>query len=382
MFSKRLKELSSKGLLRRIKDRSSSQGSTIIIDGKRLINFSSNDYLGLCSNHRIKEAVLHAVTVFGTGAGASRLLSGGIELHQRLEKLIADFKGTASALLLNSGYAANTGSIPALSDKDTAIFSDELNHASIIDGCRLSRGNINIYRHRDMDDLMRLMKRKGRERAIIVTDSVFSMNGDIAPLVDLRDIALRHGALLYIDDAHGTGVLGSGKGALEHFGLVPEPFIIQMGTLSKAIGSYGAFIAASADITGFLINTSRSFIYSTALPPHTVAASIEALRIIEMEPQRIQRLWNNREILIHGLHSIGIDIGPSETPIIPVLLKDNDSSLNLSDFLFRHGIYALAIRQPTVSTPRIRLTVTAGHTGEDIHALIRALTEARNCRLL
>ncbi|MEC4686351.1 MAG: 8-amino-7-oxononanoate synthase [Nitrospirota bacterium] len=382
MFEKRLEGLIHEGLFRSISDRYSPQGRVIKTGRGSLINFSSNDYLGLCNHPSIREAVVRAVEEYGTGSGASRLISGGTVLHRRLESLVSRLKGTEASVIFGSGYAANTGVIPAISDGNTTIFSDELNHASLIDGCRLSRARLFIYRHNDMEHLNGLLHRHRKGKSVIITDSVFSMDGDIAPLGELRELAFRYDAILYIDDAHGTGVLGGGKGALGHFGLSPEPFIIQMGTLSKAVGSCGAFVAATGVVTEWLINTSRTLMYSTALPAHLVAASIEAVNIILDDPSLVERLWKNRNCLVRGLHSIGVDTGLSQTPIVPLVLKDNRSAVGLSEFLMSRGIYAPAIRQPTVRTPRVRVTVSAVHTEEDLDLLIKRLKEARDCGLL
>ncbi len=382
VFEKRLEGLIQDGLFRSINDRDSPQGRLMKTGGRSLINFSSNDYLGLCNRPSIREAVVRAVEEYGNGSGASRLISGGTVLHQRLESLVARLKGTEASVIFGSGYAANTGVIPAISDGNTTIFSDELNHASLIDGCRLSKARVFIYRHKDMEHLDELLRRNRSENSVIITDSVFSMDGDIAPVGDLRELALTYDAMLYIDDAHGTGVLGGGKGALSHFGLSPEPFIIQMGTLSKAVGSYGAFVAAAGVVIEWLINTSRTFIYSTALPAHLVSASIEAVNIILNDHSLVERLWKNRDYLVKGLHSIGVDTGLSQTPIVPLVFRDNRSAIGLSGLLMSRGIYAPAIRQPTVKTPRVRFTVSAVHSEEDIDLLVEVLREARDCGLL
>ncbi|VAX33746.1 8-amino-7-oxononanoate synthase [hydrothermal vent metagenome] len=381
VFEERLEGLIQEGLFRSINDRDSPQGRVIKTGGRYLINFSSNDYLGLCNHPAIREAVVRAVAEYGAGSGASRLISGGTGLHRRLESLAARLKGTEASVIFGSGYTANTGVIPAISGSNTTIFSDELNHASLIDGCRLSKAGVFIYRHKDMEHLDGLLHRHRREKSVIITDSVFSMDGDIAPVGELRELALRYDAMLYIDDAHGTGVLGGGGGALSHFGLSPDPFIIQMGTFSKAAGSYGAFVAATGVVTKWLINTSRTFMYSTALPAHLIAASIEAVNIILNDSSLVERLWKNRNYLVDGLHSIGMDTGLSQTPIVPVVLKDNRSAVGLSEFLMSGGIYAPAIRQPTVKTPRVRFTVSAVHTEEDIDLLVKRLKEARDCGL-
>ncbi|NOZ25803.1 MAG: 8-amino-7-oxononanoate synthase [Nitrospirae bacterium] len=381
MYEEGLETLKREGLLRSISDRDSPQGRVVRVRGGEFINFSSNDYLGLCNHDSVRKAAVRALEEYGTGSGASRLLSGGSTLHRRLERLVSRLKATEASILFGSGYAANTGVIPAIAGGDTTIFSDELNHASLIDGCRLSRAGTVIYRHGDMDHLDGLLRRECRGRPLIVTDSVFSMDGDIAPLTDLRRLALSYSALLYIDDAHGTGVLGRGRGALAHFGISPEPFMIQMGTLSKAAGSYGAFVAADGGVIKWLTNTARTLVYSTALPAHLVAASLEAVEIILNDTSLVERLWDNRDRLVSGLHSIGVDTGRSETPIVPVLLEETGSAVRLSEFLLDRGIYAPAIRKPTVRIPRLRLTVTAAHTEEDIGLLVRSLKEARDCGL-
>jgi 8-amino-7-oxononanoate synthase len=311
----------------------------------------------------------------GFGGGASRLLAGGSHLHRELEETVANFKGTDAALLFNSGYAANAGAIPALAGEGDAVFSDELNHASIIDGCRLARATTFVFRHRDTGHLGELLRASGARRKLVVTDTVFSMDGGIAPLPEMLHLCGEHGAMLYLDDAHGTGVLGGGRGALAHFSLAPEPWVIQMGTFSKALGSFGAFAAGSTDIIHWLINTCRSFIFSTALPPPVVAASAAALELAEGAAgrERHASLWGNTRRLIEELGALGLDTGESETPIVPVRGESVESVLSLSRKLFEQGIYAPAIRPPTVPTPRLRLTVTASHTEEDIAVLGGAL---------
>ncbi len=375
MFGERLSELKEAGLLRNLLDRAGPQGPRIIIQGRTLINFASNDYLGLASNAILKEASIKAISEYGTGAGASRLLGGGTELHRLLEKKIALFKGTEEGLILNSGYTANVSCIPSTTGPGDFIFSDELNHASIIDGCRLSRAKVFIYRHKDTGHLEELLfnVKDSRATKLIITDSVFSMDGDIAPLRELVRIAESYGALLYIDDAHATGVLGDGHGSLRHFGLSHKPFIIQMGTFSKALGSFGAYMAVNEPLRQWFINSARGFIYSTALPPSVVAASLKALDIIENDRELIKRLWQNRERVLNLFKSLELRIGPSETPIIPLLFEDIQECLRFSSGLYELGIYAPAIRPPTVKIPRIRFTVTAAHTEEDIEALEKAI---------
>lgn len=381
MLSKSLIFLKKNNLFRDIKNRNSSQGSRIIIDGKEYINFSSNDYLGLANNPALIRASRRAMKKFGFGSGASRLLCGGSILHEELEKKIARFKGTESALVFNSGYAANTGIIPAIAEEGDAIFSDELNHASIVDGCRLSRARTYIYKHKDTANLENLIRKTKAKRKIVVTDSVFSMDGDIAPLKELYELCFTLNSLpsapcsilLYIDDAHATGVLGKGKGSLEHFGIKPEPWIIQMGTFSKALGSFGAFVAGSRDVIDWTLNDARSFIFSTALPSCVIAAAGAALELIEKKPMLIKKLWSNREKTATGLTKLGYDIMESETPIIPIKTRTIENTLKTSRYLLKRGIFAPAIRPPTVKEPRLRITVTAAHSDEDIDRLIRAL---------
>jgi 8-amino-7-oxononanoate synthase len=382
MFQAKLAILRETDLLRDVRDRESRQGPVILFHNKPYINFASNDYLGLSGHPYIIEKTKHALDSFGFGAGASRLLGGGTLLHRELERKIAAFKETESALVFNSGYTANTGLIPALADEETALFSDELNHASIIDGCRLSKAAVFIFRHRDVSHLEELIKRNPAQKKIIATDTVFSMDGDIAPLKELYDLCLRLNAellsrtLLYLDEAHSTGVLGSGKGTLHHFNLKPEPWIIQMGTFSKAFGSFGAFVASANDFIQWAVNSARSLIYSTALPSCVIAASLASLEIIGNDSSLMKKLWVNREKLVRGIQNCGYDTGLSETPIIPIMTGSVENTLRLSKHLFENGIYAPAVRPPTVKDPRIRVTVTAAHTDEHIEKFIEVLKQA------
>jgi 8-amino-7-oxononanoate synthase len=379
MFERDIQDLREKGLLRVIADRGAPrEGATccsaarITINGAEYLNFSSNDYLGLASSPVLAEAAGQALGKFPFGAGASRLLSGGTELHRLLETKIAAFKGTESALLFNSGYHANISMIPALAPEDGIIFSDELNHASIIDGCRLSRARKVIYRHRDIGQLSQLLHKESSARKLVITDTVFSMDGDMAPVKELVELcAQTDGAVLYLDDAHGTGVLGNGRGALAHFSIKPEPWIVQMGTLSKAAGSFGAFAAGSRDVIDWLMNTARGLIFSTALPSCIAAASIAALELIGKESALVERLWHNQRRAVEGFKAAGFEIVSEDTPIIAVLAGDILATLSFAEKLKMNGIYAPAIRPPTVKTPRIRVTVSAAHTDDDISALLK-----------
>jgi 8-amino-7-oxononanoate synthase len=375
MFYEKIEALKAKKLFRELRDRRSPQGTRIAFDGREYINFSSNDYLGLANHPFIIERVKQALDSYGFGAGASRLLGGGSSLHNELETRVAQFKKTESALVFNSGYAANTGIIPSIADEDTLLLSDELNHASIIDGCRLSNAKTFVYAHKDIAHIEKLLQKETGKKKIIITDSIFSMDGDIAPLNELYALCRNCNALLYVDDAHATGVIGEGKGSLAHFNINPEPWIIQMGTFSKALGSLGAFLAGSEDIVRWTSNNARSFMYSTALPACVIAASLASLELAENETDRLKKLWANREKLVKGITDLGYDTMGSETPIIPIRTGSVENTLRISEHLHRNGIFAPAIRPPTVKESRIRINITAAHTDEDIERLVEALRE-------
>lgn len=375
-----LKYLKRKGLLRKPAALSSPQSTRITVNGRTFINFSSNDYLNLSGHAAIVHAAVRALQKYGFGAGSSRLLSGTLAPHRQLEQRISDFKKTQAALVFNTGYGANTGIIPALTDSNTIILSDELNHASIVDGTRLSRADVSVFRHRDMEHLESLLKkyRKGRKymRSFIVSDTVFSMDGDIAPLQALASLAIRYDALLMIDDAHAFGVIGeTGRGGLEYGG-VSHDEIIQMGTLSKAAGCFGAYVAGKREVMDILVSRARSFMYSTALPPAAAAAAMKALDIIDRRSAGLRkRLWKNRERFYRGLVKLGYDTLGSETPIIPVLAGDVASAMRMGRYLYGSGIFAPAIRPPTVADGRcrIRFSVTAGHTYDEIDMVLDSL---------
>jgi 8-amino-7-oxononanoate synthase len=383
-FSPELADLKEKNLLRKLTCLESSDNSKISIKGQTYINFASNDYLNLSGHPEIVKAAVRSLNKYGFGSGASRLLSGTYDSHVRLEKRIAEFKKTQASLVFNTGYAANTGIIPVLAEEGSLIFSDELNHASIVDGTRLSKADVMIYKHKDVDCLEALLKRTSSEqlikRKIIITDTVFSMDGDIAPLKELILISKKYNALLMIDDAHGTGVIGkTGRGGLEHFGIKADN-VIQMGTLSKALGCFGAFVAGKKDLISLLVNRSRSFIYSTSLPPAVAEAGIKAIDIVDSRSIKLRkRLWKNRERLHKGLQELGFDTLYSETPIIPVLIGDINKTLKLGKLLYKNKIFTPAIRPPTVPEGkcRIRFTVTAGHTDEDIDLVLEVMKRAR-----
>jgi len=380
-FNHELSRLREQGLLRKLTCIESSHGSNISVSGKAFINFSSNDYLNLSYHPRILNAAIKALKKYGLGSGASRLLSGTHKPHVKLEEMIANYKKTKAAIVFNTGYAANTGTLPVLAGPDALVFSDEINHASIVDGLRLAKAKVKIYKHKDADHLAHLLKgslkNKIVKRRLVITDSVFSMDGDIASLPDIVHLCEKYNAFLMIDDAHATGVLGkTGRGGLEHFGIKNNERIIQMGTLSKAAGCFGAFVAGSADLIVLLTSRSRSFMYSTSLPPAIAEACAVALHIIESgSGERRKKLWRNRQRLCKGLQSLGYDTLNSETPIIPVLAGDIKRALKISGHLYRERIFAPAIRPPTVPAGkcRIRFSVTSAHSNEDIDRVLDVL---------
>ncbi len=375
-------KLKGKGLLRELLCIEPSAESEILIKGKKYINFSSNNYLGLAGHPEIIKSAVSALKKYGLGTGASRLLSGTYPPHKRLEEHIARFKKTAAALVFNTGFAANTGIIPALAGADTVIFSDELNHASIVDGARLSKAEINIYKHKDLNHLESLLKtcslsnRKPKKKKLVITDTIFSMDGDIAPLKEIASLCREHNANLMIDDAHGTGVLGkTGRGGLEHFGIKADN-IIQMGTLSKAFGCFGGFAAGSKEMINFLINNARSFIYSTSLPPAIAEACVKSIDMVKSESLSLRkRLWHNRQRLYQGLNALGYDTLSSESPIIPLMAGNVSNALRIGNYLFKKKIYAPAIRPPSVPKEkcRVRFSVTAAHTDKDIDFVLDCL---------
>jgi len=346
-------------------------------DDKEYLMMASNNYLGLTFDTRVIEGALKGAQQYGTGSGGSRLVSGTFPLFTELERSLAKFKNTEKALVFNTGYMANVGTISAVADKNTIIFSDALNHASIIDGCRLSRGTVKTYSHCDIDELKYLLKQVDRNtRKLIVTDGVFSMDGDIAPLDKLYELSRDYNALLMVDDAHATGTIGNGHGTAAYFGLEKE-VDIQLGTLSKSLGSVGGYVAANSTIIDYLVNTSRSFIFSTALSPADIGAALAALQVLETDASVLARLHENVNYMADQLISMGID-ATNETPIFPILIGRNEDTLAVSDYLYEDGIIGTAIRPPTVpiGESRIRLTVTAAHNKEQIDYVCHTLHKA------
>ena len=346
-------------------------------DDKEYLMMASNNYLGLTFDSRVIEGALKGARQYGTGSGGSRLVSGTFPLFTDLENELAKFKNTEKALVFNTGYMANVGTISAIADKNTIIFSDALNHASIIDGCRLSKATIKAYSHCDVEELKFLLKQADRNvRKLIVTDGVFSMDGDIAPLDKLYELSRDYNALLMVDDAHATGTIGNGHGTAAYFNLEKE-IDIQLGTLSKSLGSVGGYVAGNSTIIDYLVNMSRSFIFSTALSPADIGAALAALHVLETDTSVLGRLQENVNYMSDQLTSMGID-STNETPIFPILIGSNEDTLAVSDYLYEAGIIGTAIRPPTVpiGESRIRLPVTAAHNKEQIDYVCQSLYNA------
>ena len=374
----RLHELAALGLGRRTRLVSGPQGPHVLLDGKPVLLLCSNNYLGLADHPRVREAAAEAAMRWGVGAGASRLVSGTMTIHRRLEERLAAFKRRESALLFGSGYMANAGVIAALARPGDVIFSDELNHASIIDGCRLSRAEIFVYDHCDTEHLEWGIEQAEGRGALIVTDSVFSMDGDIAPLPEIVELAHRHRLRTLVDDAHGTGTIGpGGRGALAQHGLEDHVDAV-VGTLGKALGCYGAFVACDEQMARYLVNAARTFIYSTALPPPAVAGALAALELLEESPKRVQRLATNARVLRTELETEGFDLSGCATHILPLVIGDAELTMRICERALAGGIFAQAIRPPTVPpmTSRLRLAVMATHREEELRAAARLLARA------
>ena len=378
-IAQRLDELEAAGLRRRTRLVSGPQGARVVLDGRPVLMLCSNNYLGLADHPRVREAAADAAMRWGAGAGGSRLVSGTMTIHQRLEERLAAFKGTEAALLFGSGYLANLGVIGALADAGTVVCSDELNHASIIDGCRLARGRTAIYAHGDVEHLRWLLDEAPERRAVVVTDSVFSMDGDVAPLAELSALTAARGARLVVDEAHATGCVGpDGRGAVAEAGLDGEEHIVVVGTLGKALGAYGAFAACSPAVRELLVNTARPFILSTAPPPPAVAAALAALDLLEEQPERVAQLQANAGTLRDELAREGFDVAGSSTQIVPLVVSEAAQAMAICEAALEHGVFAQAIRPPTVpeGTSRLRLAVMASHTKAELREAARTLGRA------
>ena len=373
----RLARLDAQHLRRTLRIFSSAPGPRVTLDGRDVVQFSSNDYLGLAADPRLEQAAADAISRFGCGAGSSRLIEGTTELHAGLEEALASLKMTAASLVFTSGYQANVGTLSALVGAGDAIFSDERNHASLIDGCRLSRATVHVYRHCDAEHLDQLLaSAPAGGRRLIVTETVFSMDGDVAPLRDVVDTARRWDAWILVDEAHATGVFGGrGGGVVEELGLA-DAIDVQIGTLGKALGSLGAFAAGSRLLVDFLANAARTFIYTTALAPPAVAAARRAVDIVQSEPERRQRLWDNVALLRSGLTEIGFRVGAGRSPILPLHVGDAERAVRLSEALLERGVFVPAIRPPTVppGTARLRIVPMATHSRDDVETALQAFT--------
>lgn len=365
-------------LYRRLRRVEGDQGPTLILDGREVINFSSNNYLGIANHPNLAAAAKQAIDQYGCGSGASRLISGNMALHEELEAKLAELKGTEAGLVFNSGFQANTGILSTLTGEGDVIFSDALNHASIIDGCRLSRAKTLIYAHRDLDQLAAALKQAANSRRkLIVTESIFSMDGDEAPLAGIVDLAEKHGAVVMVDEAHATGLFGAnGAGVVAKLNL-GDRVLVQMGTLGKALGGFGAYVAGSRSLRELLINRCRSFIFTTSLPPAVMAMAIAAIDLVKCEPERRERLWSNCRILSEGLRAQGFHLGASASPILPLIIGDAGKCMRFSEQLLSRGIFAQGIRPPTVpeGTSRLRITVMATHTRAHIDRALEVFQE-------
>jgi glycine C-acetyltransferase len=385
-LSDELNALRERHLFRPLRVMSSAQGPIVTVDDRRVISLASNDYLGLTHHPRLRKAALDAVGVFGAGSGAVRTIAGTMTLHEELEARLAEFKHTDAVLTFQSGFSANTGVIPTITGETDLIVSDELNHASIIDGMRLSKAPRKVFPHADVAALretLREARNKGRDGGgehrliLVVTDGVFSMDGDIAPLPGIVEAAEEFGAAVMVDDAHASGVLGrNGRGSVDHFGLNGR-VAIQVGTLSKAVGVLGGYVAGSKDLRDILIQRARPFLFSTSHPPAVAAACLEAIRVFEEEPELLERLWANTRRFKAELGRLGFDIGRSETPITPVILGDSETTIRFSDRLFEEGVFATSVVFPTVALDRarIRTIVTAAHSDDNLDTALQAFAK-------
>jgi 8-amino-7-oxononanoate synthase len=388
-IDERLAELERLGLSRRTRLVSGPQGPTVLLDGKPMLVLCSNNYLGLADHPRVREAAADAAMRWGVGAGASRLVSGTMTIHRRLEERLAAFEQSEACLLFGSGYLANLGVIGALAGRGGTVFSDELNHASIVDGCRLSRAEVVVYRHLDVEHLAWCLRRHGSPPArgargqgeggrLIVTDTVFSMDGDVAPLREIAELAKAHGARLMVDEAHATGALGpDGRGAVAEGGLEDEVDVI-VGTLGKALGSYGAYVCAEEEMVRYLLNTARSLIFSTAPGPPAVAGALAALELLQERPHRVERLRANARVLRRALAAEGFAVTDGEMHIVPLIVGEERAAMRLCERAIERGVFAQAIRPPTVpaGTSRLRLATMASHTASDLRMAAGVLGEA------
>ena len=373
-----LDALKSQGLHRSLRVLDGEQAARTSVDGRSVVNLSSNNYLGLTTHPALREAARQALDRFGVGTGSVRTIAGTMALHVELERRLAEFKRTEAVVVFQSGFAANAGTVAAILTKDDVVVSDALNHASIIDGCRLSRAAIKVFPHKDVDAARAILRDlPAGQRRLLITDGVFSMDGDLGPLPALCDLAGQFGAIMMVDDAHASGVFGSnGRGTVDHFG-VHGRVDIQVGTLSKAIGALGGYVAGSRDLIDFLHHRARPFLFSTSHPPSVTATCLAAIDLLMAEPQIIDRLWENTRFFKAGLSALGFDTGASESPITPVIVGDGARAMELSDGLFAQGVFAQGIAFPTVARDkaRVRTIVTATHTRDDLQYALDAFAK-------
>lgn len=364
-----LDNLQKQGLHRSLRVLQGRQQATTAFDGRKVVNLSSNNYLGLTTHPRLMERALAATQEFGVGSGSVRTIAGTMSIHMELERRLAAFKKVESVVVFQSGFAANAGTVSAILTKDDVIISDELNHASIIDGCRLSKAAIKVFPHKDADAARKILKDlPASQRKLLITDGVFSMDGDVGALPALCDLAEEFGCIMMVDDAHASGVFGkNGRGTVDHFNLHGR-VDIQVGTLSKAMGALGGYVAGSHALIDFLYHRARPFLFSTSHPPSVAATCLAALDVLEQEPQIIERLWENTKFFKKGLVSMGFNTGLSESPITPVIAGEGSRAMKLSDRLFEEGVFAQGIAFPTVARDkaRVRTIVTAAHTREEL----------------
>ena len=374
-LTKQIEELKERGTFFKLRVLEDEQAPVCTYDGRRVINLASNNYLGLCNHPKLREAAIEATKRYGIGSGAVRTIAGTMRIHMELEEKIARFKGVEACVVFQSGFAANAGTVSSILGKDDFILSDELNHASIIDGARLSRAKVKVFRHKDVahcEDLLREVADEPGHK-LIITDGVFSMDGDISPVDKLAALAERYGAIMMVDDAHASGVLGrNGRGSVDHFG-VTSKVDVQVGTLSKAIGALGGYVCGSRDLIDYLYHRARPFLFSTSHPPSVAATCIAAFDLLESEPERIERLWSNTEYFRKELEAAGFDVGgrttpKSETPITPIIIGDGRKTMDFSKGLFDAGVMATGIAFPTVpeGKARVRTIMTSEHTRTEI----------------
>ena len=368
-LTRELDDLKTRGVFLRPRVLETAQKATVVMDGREVITLSSNNYLGLTVHPRLCQAAREAIERYGVGSGAVRTIAGTMTLHKELEDKLARFKHTEAALTMQSGYATNLGVISALMQENDVIISDELNHASIIDGIRLCKAARKVFRHKDVGDLRRVLEEaRGAQKVMVVSDGVFSMDGDIAPLAEIVALAEEYGAFVMVDDAHASGVLGkNGRGSVSHFGLDGR-VALQIGTLSKGLGALGGYVACSQDMQDYLLNRARPVLFSTSHPPSVVATCIAALDILESDTSLVERLWENTSFFKKGLEQLGFNTGQSETPITPVIVGEGAQAVKLSTRLFEEGVFAQAIVYPTVPVDkcRVRTIVTALHTNDEL----------------